>query len=474
MWDPGITVDTGDRPDGSLPDQEVRAHRSGQVSERRVERSKPTCAPRRETLMWHRSWPAVRSENAQMSSRCHRRPLGRGSTPAPPAVTFPGMQLKRVLEQHIAVFGESGSGKTVMVSSFYGATQEPKFMQSSLLDVTADDVGQGHRLHQNYLGMRDSARRPEPNRFSSTAYAFSLKLKNGDAATTSKSFDALRLVWHDYPGEWFEEGVSGPEEEQRRISTFKSLLSSDVGLLLVDGQRLLDNAGEEERYLRSLLVSYRTGLQRLKDELLEDGKPLVKFPRIWILALSKSDLTPDLDVFGFRDLVISRAADDLSELRRVLQELVDSPEALSVGEDFVLLSSAKFEPNKIEVTERVGLDLIVPLAAILPFERHIRWVEQKQIGAKVAEELLTGAAAMAAAIIGKAKFAGPKGWLVSLIGKGGVTAAMSAAAKLGADKIRQMNDEAKAKGDHVAAVLTRFRRDLDDAERNQVLLLSKK
>jgi ABC-type lipoprotein export system ATPase subunit len=33
------------------------------------------------------------------------------------------MQLKRALEQHIAVFGESGSGKTVMLSSFYGATQ---------------------------------------------------------------------------------------------------------------------------------------------------------------------------------------------------------------------------------------------------------------------------------------------------------------------------------------------------------------
>ena len=70
------------------------------------------------------------------------------------------MRLKRVLEQHIAVFGESGSGKTVLVSSFYGAMQEPQFLKSSLFDVTADDTGQGHRLHANYLGMRDSARPP--------------------------------------------------------------------------------------------------------------------------------------------------------------------------------------------------------------------------------------------------------------------------------------------------------------------------
>ena len=39
------------------------------------------------------------------------------------------MQLNGVLEQHIAVFGESGSGKTVLVSSFYGATQEPEFLE---------------------------------------------------------------------------------------------------------------------------------------------------------------------------------------------------------------------------------------------------------------------------------------------------------------------------------------------------------
>lgn len=85
----------------------------------------------------------------------------------------PHMQVKRgALEQHIAVFGESGSGKTVMVSSFYGATQEPQFLKSSLFDVTADDAGQGHRLHANYLGMKDSGRRPETTRFSATPYAF--------------------------------------------------------------------------------------------------------------------------------------------------------------------------------------------------------------------------------------------------------------------------------------------------------------
>ena len=59
------------------------------------------------------------------------------------------MQLSRALEQQIAVFGESGSGKTVMVSSFYGATQEPQYLQKSPFRVVADDIGEGARLHRN-------------------------------------------------------------------------------------------------------------------------------------------------------------------------------------------------------------------------------------------------------------------------------------------------------------------------------------
>ena len=49
----------------------------------------------------------------------------------------------RVREQHIAVFGESGSGKTVLVSSFYGPTQEGSY-SNDLWDLVADDTGQGN------------------------------------------------------------------------------------------------------------------------------------------------------------------------------------------------------------------------------------------------------------------------------------------------------------------------------------------
>ncbi|WP_221181188.1 hypothetical protein [Curtobacterium sp. PhB78] len=68
-------------------------------------------------------------------------------------------------EQQIAVFGESGSGKTVLLSSFYGAAQEPAFIKKSLYKITADTTTQGLRLHQNYLGMKNSGATPATNRF---------------------------------------------------------------------------------------------------------------------------------------------------------------------------------------------------------------------------------------------------------------------------------------------------------------------
>src|SRR4051812_25852632 len=103
-------------------------------------------------------------------------------------------------------------------------------------------------LHRDYLGMKGSARPPGPTQFSSIPYAFSVKLKNrGANADSPKPFAALRLVWHDYPGEWFEQDVSG--EGPAEGGDVQVSAGSDVAFLLVDGQRLLDNAGEEERYL---------------------------------------------------------------------------------------------------------------------------------------------------------------------------------------------------------------------------------
>jgi hypothetical protein len=200
------------------------------------------------------------------------------------------MEPTQIAREQIAVFGESGSGKTVLLSSFYGADQERNLDSESLFDLIADDTAQGLRLHQNYLGMKNAATAPMTTRFAATRYAFTIKRRHGAMATakSAKGANSLQLIWHDYPGDWFEEEPTNTEEPERRVDTFQSLLGSDVALLLVDGQRLVEHAGEEERYLKSLLTNYITHLSRLRDGLLPDGKPLVRFPRIWLFALSKA------------------------------------------------------------------------------------------------------------------------------------------------------------------------------------------
>lgn len=389
------------------------------------------------------------------------------------------MQLSRTLEQSVAVFGESGSGKTVLLSSFYGAAQEPKFLKESLFRVVADDIGQGSKLHRNYLGMKDEDRAPAPDRFSQKRFSFSIKLRNSPNPKASKSnhFDALRLVWHDYPGEWFEHGVSSAEEGQRRVDTFRTLLSSDVAIFLVDGQQLLNFAGEEERYLRSLFGNFRNALLSLKDDLLVDGAPLAQFPRIWMMGLSKVDLLPEIDVYKFRDLLIGKAGDDIDELRRTLEGFVEGQTAFSIGEDFVLLSSAKFEATKIDVDKRVGVNLILPLAAILPFERHVRWARNKRLPRQVAETLVGRGAywanALAAALTNsRLRLPGPLGLVQTLVGAALSAGAVDQALTLAESRVREINKEAIEKHNYLTATLTGFRLELDRKEQEKILLRS--
>ena len=384
----------------------------------------------------------------------------------------------KVREQHIAVFGESGSGKTVLVSSFFGPTQEGTY-KNDLWDLVADDVGQGVRLYKNYLGMKNKASAPMATRFKNTTYYFSVKLKGGeDDSAKKRPFDVLRLAWHDYPGEWFEEEPSSAEELDRRTDTFRSLLRSDVAILLVDGQKLIDHRGEEQLYLKSLMFNFRQGLLRLKNDLLEDG-PIVEFPRIWILALSKADLLPDWDVDTFRDLVILEAAEDVEHLRSTIAGFIETPAALSIGEDFMLLSSAKFElksdsrqPVEIDLTKRVGLDLVLPVASLLPLERRVQWQLKHSIPFKVLESLADGAELLAAGLAGK-KF-GPIEKMLAKAGTAGKVAALALpilteAVKLVGPKLKEMNEQARSQHDYLRATLTQFRLDLERGVNDKVI-----
>ncbi len=362
-------------------------------------------------------------------------------------------------------------------------TQEGSF-KNDLWDLVADKGGQGNGLYRNYLGMRDSAQAPMTTRFTNTTYDFSVKLKAGEGDEEEKRpFDELRLAWHDYPGDWFEDDPSSEEENLRRIDTFRTLLSSDVALLLVDGQKLLDHRGEEERYLKSLFHNFRQTLVRLRGPLLGDDGPLVEFPRIWILSLSKADLFPDWDVNTFRDLIILKATDDIERLRSEIADMIVTPDALSIGEDFMLLSSAKFElkaesaePVEIDLKQRIGLDLVLPIASLLPLERRVLWERKMELPRKVVDSLADGADVIAAAMVGVKFPAFEK--LLRMVTKNNpkaefmaktLPAALVAAITIVGPKLREMNEGARAKHMYLRAMLTQFKIDLDQAVTDNVL-----
>lgn len=392
------------------------------------------------------------------------------------------MAKKKSLEQHIAVFGESGSGKTVLLSSFFGSMQQPGRNGERQFNLVADNPAQGTQLLQKYFAMKKEAKLPPSNRHKADSYQFSVHLKTplGTASGKATPSHTVRLVWHDYPGEWFDQEVSGETEEQRRLALFRSLLVSDVALLLVDGQELIDHTGEEERYLGKLFGSLSNTLLALKDDLLEDEKQLVLFPRIWVLGLSKADLLPEMTVDGLSELVTRTAGHHLNHLREVIQVLIAGDEALSVGEDLMLLSSAKFEPGQIDVDERIGVDLILPLAAMLPFERHLRWAGMQEIPVRVARELLHNSVGTlkvlgaASIFLKKLKLPGPIAvaatGLATLLSSGVVNDISGLADK----KLEVEHAKAVKKKEYLAATLLQFKLDLEQAERDGVLKLSQR
>lgn len=248
---------------------------------------------------------------------------------------------------------------------------------------------------------------------------------------------------------------------------------------MVDAQKLLDYRGEEERYLKSLFGGFRQTMLRLKDDpLMRDGR-LSEFPRIWMLALSKADLLPDWDVDKFRETLILKVNDDIEALRAAIGDLIESPDALSIGEDYMLLSSAKFvvasdaaDPIEIDVTKRIGVDLILPVASLLPLQRRVRWSERMTIPSKVLDSMADGAETIAAGL-SSGKYARVT-QLVSMIpgpiGRSQRGASLLAqAVVIAGPALKDLNAQARTNGEYLKATLTQFKLDIEQGASEKVI-----
>jgi hypothetical protein len=164
---------------------------------------------------------------------------------------------------------------------------------------------------------------------------------------------------------------------------------------------------------------------------------------------------------------------------------VDTPAALSLGEDFMLLSSAKFELSAarsalvgIDVTDRVGVDLILAVAALLPLERRVQWSERMEIPRRVLATLADGAESLAGILRG-GQFFGRERLLARLPKIGPLASraaipALVAAVEMAESQVRQINAQARENRDYLTATLTQFKLDLERAVSARVLIKSLK
>ena len=113
-------------------------------------------------------------------------------------------------EQHVALFGESGSGKTTLLTVFYGYQQEAKFQKDAGYRLLADDLTQGQNLLNSFWNLS----RLPPTRLTSRKFSFQIRM-----VAPKEEKGCARLVWHDYPGEWWTETQAGQQQEDKE-STF--------------------------------------------------------------------------------------------------------------------------------------------------------------------------------------------------------------------------------------------------------------
>lgn len=325
-------------------------------------------------------------------------------------------------------------------------------------------------------------RAPQATRFKTTSYDFLIRINqpndpDSDKAPAPKE---MSLVWHDYPGEWLETTPETPEEKQRQKDTIASLMGSDVALLLIDASRLTTDPDTQARYLKSVLGNYRETIQRMRQDLLPNGRQAAgQFPAHLGSHPFEGGPAARHHCLRLRDLVVLHAGDEINQLRADIGQLVKGG-AVSIGEDYLRLSSAQFNPDQIKTEKTIGLDTIVPLTMLLPIGHFSRWEERKILPIRKAQQALYqfnqmadnynfGPKALAGVALANPLLRKIPG-LKHIRSLSELAALIATAAQYGSDQLERMEDDAKKNRDYLRAALLNLEAPLTKAEEQAVLV----
>lgn len=252
-----------------------------------------------------------------------------------------------VPEIRLALFGTTGSGKTTLLASYFGNQQRNSFEVQHGYRLEADDTSDGNRLLSQYYKMEKGEFPVSTDVF--LEYRFSFKM-------TTLPEPALRIVWYDYPGGWWERTPKEDSENKARSDAFAKLLSSHVGIVLVDGQ---EYARSGLPYIHHLLDQFRAEMRRISDHCAASGVPLVMLPRQWIIGISKADrLMPETTAEVICREIVVGATDQLEGIAKAVN-------SKSFGHQYLLLSSVRGESGHVvDAHQFIGLQLVAPVALV--------------------------------------------------------------------------------------------------------------
>lgn len=111
--------------------------------------------------------------------------------------------------------------------------------------------------------------------------------------------------------------------------------------------------------MRKVLDHFRNEVRRQLNQISDESLRENQYPKQWILTLTKADLFPsDFSAQEFERRVVTKASHQL-------KELADELQAPSLGHQFLLLSAAVGEGDRVVDADRtLGLELIAPVTLV--------------------------------------------------------------------------------------------------------------
>jgi len=249
-------------------------------------------------------------------------------------------------EIRIALFGQSGSGQTTFLASYYGNQQRNSFETTKGYSLEADDISIGNQLLSKYYKMEDGSFPLGTQDFSE--FKFNLKI-------TGIPKPGLQVVWYDYPGGWWEKSSSDESEEEIRKQALKKILTCHIGIIMLDGGKYIKNGAS---YIRTLFDSFKNEIRRLKESIGSVSlNEELTLPNQWMIVISKADLLPiekTAQIIGRE--IIKDATDQLKGIAGVVG-------SKNFSHQFLLISSASAEGSKVvDAHKFIGLQLVAPLS----------------------------------------------------------------------------------------------------------------